>query len=264
VGYYKMLSLSFGNRFMMTLPILPFLSSYWENCFHLKQHLQEYLHIDSASLESKLDSGMQEMTNLGHKDFDWEQATAFYRDKVGEAYLFELGAWHLSSSDYIGTTLQLIGDHAQGRVLDFGGGIGTHTIAVALCPKVEQVFYCDINPINLNFVKYRAKQMGLSKKIIFCSALPETETFDTIISFDVLEHLPDPSQQLLKFSQLMTPEAKLILNWYFFKGFNQEYPFHIDDPQLVDKFFRLLQSNFLEIFHSYHITSRCYRKWAEL
>jgi hypothetical protein len=26
------------------------------------------------------------------------------------------------------------------------------------------------------------------------------------------------------------------MNWYFFQGFNGEYPFHFDDPQLVERF----------------------------
>ncbi len=102
--------------------------------------------------------------------------------------------------------------------------------------------------------------MGLDKKIIFCLDMPLHETFDTIISFDVLEHLPDPSQQLLQFHKALTPEGKMIVNWYFFKGFNQEYPFHIDDPQVINRFFQTLQSNFLEFFHPYFITARCYRK----
>lgn len=60
--------------------------------------------------------------------------------------------------------LQLIADCAQGRVLDFGGGIGTHTLGAALCPQVEQVIYYDINPINRDFVQYRAEKMGLGEK----------------------------------------------------------------------------------------------------
>ncbi|MHC5731467.1 MAG: methyltransferase domain-containing protein, partial [Nostoc sp.] len=111
------------------------------------------------------------------------------------------------------------------------------------------------------FVRYRSEQMGLSHKMSFCLEMPEKETFDTIISFDVLEHLSDPTQQLLKFHQALTPEGKTILNWYFFKGFNQDYPFHIDDPQVVETFYRTIQSKFLEIFHPYYSTSRCYRKW---
>lgn len=245
----------------MTLPIPSFLSSFWQDAFNLKQHLQDFLHLDVETLESKLASGQQKMAELSHKDFDWQQATAFYQDRVKDAYLFELGVWHLASHDYIGNTLLLIAKYAQGRVLDFGGGIGTHAIGAALCPDVKEVIYCDINPINRDFVKYRAKQLGLENKIILCEEMPNSESFDTIVCFDVLEHLLDPIQQLLKFHQALTDEGKIILNWYFFKGFNQEFPFHHDDQQLIEKFFQTLQTKFLEIFHPYIITSRCYRKW---
>lgn len=246
---------------MQTLPKPSFLNGYWQNSFNLKQHIQEFLNIDSETLETKLQSSQQKMAELGHKDFDWEKATAFYREKVQEAYLFELGAWHLTSQDYIGDTLRLVADYSQGRVLDFGGGIGTHAIGAALCPQVEQVIYCDINPINRDFVKYRAEKLGLNEKITFCLEVPPKENFDTIISFDVLEHLPDPSLQLINFHELLSNEGKIILNWCFFKGFNQEYPFHIDDPQVVDKFFKILQTKYLEVFQPYNITARCYRKW---
>ncbi|MFM7364491.1 MAG: class I SAM-dependent methyltransferase [Cuspidothrix sp.] len=239
----------------------PGLESYWEDCFQLKQHLQKYLHLDLTTLEAKLEISQQKMAELGHKDFDWEEATNFYRDKVGEFYLFELGAWHLTSRDYIGDTLRLVANYTKGKVLDFGGGIGTHTIGIAMCPQVEQVFYCDINPINLDFVKYRVEQMGLNDKVVFFEDIPNNTTFDTIVSFDVLEHLPDPSQQLLKFYQSLTDDGKMILNWCFFKGFNQEHPFHLDDPHLVETFFRTIQTKFLEIFHPYQITARCYRRW---
>lgn len=246
---------------MTKVSVPSFLSSYCQNSFNLKQHLQEFLNLDSKTLDLQLESGQQKLTNLGQQDFNWETAADFYRDKVGELYLFELGAWHLGSSDYIEDTLRLIADHALGRVLDFGGGIGTHTIAAALCPQVEQVFYCDINPISHEFVRYRAEQIGLSNKITFCQEIPQEETFDTIVSFDVLEHLPDPTQQLLQFHQILKPEGKIILNWCFFKGFNQEHPFHMDDPEVVNTFFQTIQSKFLEVFHPYYITARCYRKW---
>ncbi|MBN3880687.1 MULTISPECIES: class I SAM-dependent methyltransferase [unclassified Nostoc] len=246
---------------MNTISVPAFLKSYWKDSFNLKQHLQEFLNSDEKTLETKLKNGQEQMTKLGNKDFDWEKSAVFYRDKVGELYLFELAAWHLKSYDYIESTLLLITDHAQGRVLDFGGGIGTHTIAAALCPQVKEVIYCDLNPISCDFVRYRAEQLGLSNKIIISEEISPKETFDTIISFDVLEHLPDPSQQLLQFHQILQPEGKVILNWYFFKGFNQEHPFHIDDPQVVNTFFQTIQSNFIEVFHPYLITARCYRKW---
>lgn len=68
-----------------------FLSSFLENSFDLKDHLQGFLHLDPGTIETKLAAGQEEIKNLGRKDFNWEEATAFYREKVGELYLFELG-----------------------------------------------------------------------------------------------------------------------------------------------------------------------------
>jgi hypothetical protein len=56
--------------------------------------------------------------------------------------------------------------------------------------------------------------------------------------------------------------ATALLNWYFFKGHNGEYPFHFDEPALVERFFRTLQSRFLEVFHPLLITTRAYRLMA--
>ncbi|NJO21350.1 MAG: class I SAM-dependent methyltransferase [Spirulinaceae cyanobacterium RM2_2_10] len=183
------------------------------------------------------------------------------RDRVGEVYLLELSAWHLSSRDYIGDTLRLVGDQAQGRVLDFGGGIGTHTLGAALSPQVQAVVFCDLNPLHREFVTYRAAQLNLTDKITCCEAIAPDESFDTILCFDLLEHLPDPSRQLLAFHNALTPAGKIILNWYFSKGFDQEFPFHLDDPVKVDEFFCTLQHHFLEVFQPYYITARCYRQW---
>jgi 2-polyprenyl-3-methyl-5-hydroxy-6-metoxy-1,4-benzoquinol methylase len=248
---------------MLSFPTASFLNGYWQDAFSLKQHLQQFLNVDSQTLESKLQSGQEALAELGRRDFDWAQASEFYRDRVGEAYLFELSAWHLTSQEYIGGTLQLIADRAQGRVLDFGGGIGTHTIGAALSPQVEQVVYCDLNPISLDFVQSRAADLGLQDKIVFrCEVEPE-EVFDTIICFDVMEHLPDPCHQLRQFHKMLSPQGNIILNWYFFKGFNQEFPFHLDDSKVVNEFLLTLGRNFIEVFHPYLITARCYRKLTQ-
>ena len=245
---------------MSSFPTPSFLKSYWESAFDLKKHLQGFLKIDQETLESYLKTGHKQLEILGKKCFDWEEAITFYREQVGDLHLFELTAWHLSSSDYIADTLRLIADNCQGNVLDFGGGIGTHSIAAALSPQVEKVTYCDINSRNLDFVNHRVSQIGLKNKVRCCSEVKDKEVFDTIICFDVLEHLLVPSKQLLLFKEMLSPQGKIIINWYFFKGFDQEFPFHIDDPDVVDDFFITLQKNFLEVFHPYHITSRCYRK----
>ena len=75
-----------------------------------------------------------------------------------------------------------------------------------------------------------------------------------------MEHLADPASQIEIFNELMDSNSIALFNWYFFKGEKNEYPFHIDDIQIVEKFFETLKSNFLEVFHPIIITTRDYKK----
>ena len=69
---------------MQTFPVPSALNGYWQDAFNLKQHLQEFLEIDAVTLEGKFATALQDLADLGRRDFDWAEATAFYRDKVGE------------------------------------------------------------------------------------------------------------------------------------------------------------------------------------
>ena len=84
--------------------------------------------------------------------------------------------------------------------------------------------------------------------------------FDVIFMFDVLEHLADPSLQIDNFHEIMGPNSIGLFNWYFYKGENNEYPFHVDDEEIVEQFFKTLQSKFVEVFHPILITTRSYKK----
>jgi len=158
-----------------------FLQGSWQDTFNLKQHIQDFLNSNLETIEQKLALGQQSLKEIGHRDFAWQKASEFYRDRVGQAYLFDLGSWCMSNQDYIKGTLTLISDRAADRVLDFGGGVGTHAIAAALCPQVEQVVYCDLNAIHCNFVQSRAAKLGLSDKISCCREVSPTEVFEVII-----------------------------------------------------------------------------------
>jgi len=114
-------------------------------------------------------------------------------------------------------------------------------------------------------VQGRAEQLGLTERLschrdLDDPALPPR--FDTLVCLDVLEHLSDPAGQLEIFAGRLKPNSYALLNWYFFQGFAGEYPFHFDDPAMVECFFRTLQSRFLEVFHPWLITTRCYRPLA--
>ena len=237
------------------------LKEFIDDAFNLKSHLMEFLSIEECSLDGFLNSAKMDLASL-HPGNSLTEAENFYEDVVGDKHLADLAAWHISSKDYIADTLKLQQRFSENLVLDFGGGIGTHALANAMSPKVEQVFFVDINKTNRNFVEFRAKKLGLGNKLTFCKTIQETEVsrFDTIVCLDVLEHLSDPVLQLDTFHEIMGPHSIGLFNWYFFKGENNEYPFHIDDEQTVEKFFTTLQSKFVEVFHPILITARSYKK----
>ena len=242
------------------------IQDFLDSGFSVKEHLASYLSLSPAEVAERLPQSTEDLAAMHPGAFDPERAADFYEDTVGTGHLFELAAWHLSSSDYIADTLRLQQQFAHGDVLDFGGGIGTHALAAAGLESVRHVWFVDLNPQNRAFVQDRAARLGLEERLSVhrdLDSLPG-RSFDTVVCLDVLEHLPDPSAQLMEFHSRLAPGGRALLNWYFFKGHNGEYPFHFDDPALVEEFFRCLQSRFLELFHPLLITTRVYRPLKDL
>ena len=237
------------------------LNEFLDDAFDLKSHLMEFLSIKASDLDSFLENAKMDLANL-HPGNNLSEAEDFYKEIVGDNHLADLAAWHISSKNYIADTLKLQQIFSRNLVLDFGGGIGTHALANAMSSKVEHVFFVDINPVNRNFVEYRAKKLGVYNKLTFCKTIQETGIFkfDTIVCLDVLEHLSDPALQLDTFHKIMGPNSIALFNWYFYKGEKNEYPFHIDDVRIVEKFFKILQLKFVEVFHPILITTRSYKK----
>jgi len=237
------------------------LNEFLDDAFNLKSHLMEFLSIKECDLDDFLDNAKINLANL-HPGDALSEVSDFYTEIVGDRHVADLAAWHITSKDYIADTLKLQQKFSRDLVLDFGGGIGTHALANAMSSKVEHVFFVDINKTNRNFVEYRAKKLGVEKKLTFCKTIKDTQItkFDTIVCLDVLEHLADPASQIKIFNEFMDSKSIALFNWYFYKGEKNEYPFHIDDLQVVEKFFNTLQSTFLEVFHPILITTRAYKK----
>ena len=232
-----------------------------DDAFDLKSHLMEFLSIEQGDLDGFLENAKMDLANL-HPGGSLSEAEDFYKEIVGDKHLADLAAWHISSKDYIADTLKLQQRFSRNLVLDFGGGIGTHALANAMSTKVEHVFFVDINKTNRDFVEYRSKKLGVDNKLTFCKTIQETKIsrFDTIVCLDVLEHLSDPAFHLDTFHEIMGPNSIGLFNWYFYKGENNEYPFHVDDEHIVEQFFKSLQTKFLEVFHPILITTRAYKK----
>ena len=189
------------------------LEEFLNNAFNLKSHLMEYLSIEECDLDGFLANAKMNLANL-HPGDALNDVSDFYTEIVGDHHVADLAAWHITSKDYIADTLKLQQRFSRDLVLDFGGGIGTHALANAMSSKVEHVFFVDINETNRNFVEYRAKELGVEKKITFFKSIEDAQIskFDTIVCLDVLEHLADPAYQIEIFNDFMDSNSIALLN----------------------------------------------------
>ena len=221
----------------------------------------EFFTLNEIDLDGVLENAKMNLANL-HPGDALSDVSDFYTEVVGNRHVADLAAWHITSKDYISDTLKLQQRFSRDFVLDFGGGIGTHALANAMSTEVKHVFFVDINQTNRNFVEYRAKKLGIEKKLTFCKTIKDTQIskFDTIVCLDVLEHLADPVSQIKTFHEIMDYNSIALFNWYYYKGDKNEYPFHVDDTKIIERFFKTLQSNFIEVFHPILITARSYKK----
>lgn len=121
---------------------------------------------------------------------------AFYCET--DLYIWELMQWHASLDRRpYWRALKLLTEmlppgHPSPRVLDFGCGIGTDGLFLAL--RGYDVILVDVDGPAFKFAQHRFTRRGLRGTFrVSQSGLPTIEKgFSAAICFDVFEHLPDP------------------------------------------------------------------------
>lgn len=97
--------------------------------------------------------------------------------------------------------LAAVRPHLSGAVLDFGCGVG------ALAPFCAQETYLGVDRDEESIRLARRQNPGYR----FATELPESGTFDTIVSLAVIEHIPDPGKLLARLRTLLVPGGRLVL-----------------------------------------------------
>src|SRR5262249_6608537 len=157
-----------------------------------------------------------------------QQIRQFYQET--ELYIWELTKWHASEAynsykDQIRRAILEFPPTTHPRVLDFGSGVATASLMFA--EAGYQVTLADVPGKTLSFAQHRFKRRGLQ-----CSTIEITEdlpnipgTFDVIVSFDVLEHIPNADQVLNGLvCSLRTSGAALIVAAFHDHG---DHPQHL-------------------------------------
>ncbi len=149
----------------------------------------------------------------------------WYR-KNSRLYMFAISAYNLEYKR-IRSNLKVL-RFARGSTLDYGAGNGE--ILLELARRGHRVTYYDVEGETMKFARQRALEQGLD--VEFChtkeclAASARVHRFDTVFSFDVLEHLPDLPAELTFLSSLLNSGGLFLFDVP--AGSTKAHPMHLN------------------------------------
>jgi 2-polyprenyl-3-methyl-5-hydroxy-6-metoxy-1,4-benzoquinol methylase len=137
-------------------------------------------------------------------------------------------------------------EYARGRVLDFacGAGYGIHMMAKARKKSINEAIGIDIDSNTISYAKkhYYHPLVTYQHEDAVNPRLPsKLGTFDTITSFETLEHVNEEEQFLQNIFTMLNPGGTLVISTPFGKGRGKDCgsPFHVHQltiPEFKDLF----------------------------
>jgi 2-polyprenyl-3-methyl-5-hydroxy-6-metoxy-1,4-benzoquinol methylase len=154
-----------------------------------------------------------------------EQMAEWYRQN-SELYLFAISAYNLEYKR-IRSNMKVL-RLARGATLDYGAGNGE--IMLELARRGHRAIYYDVEGVTMRFARQRAANQGLAIEFFHTKdALAQYASangFDTVFSFDVLEHLSDLPGELSFLSSLLKPGGLFVFDVP--AGSTKAHPMHLN------------------------------------
>jgi 2-polyprenyl-3-methyl-5-hydroxy-6-metoxy-1,4-benzoquinol methylase/heme/copper-type cytochrome/quinol oxidase subunit 4 len=166
---------------------------------------------------------------------DAEQMAEWYRQN-SELYLFAISAYNLEYKR-IRSNMKVL-RLARGATLDYGAGNGE--ILLELARRGHRVAYYDVQGETMRFARQRAARQGVAIEFFHSkdALLQATRGrgFDTVFSFDVLEHLPDLPGELTFLTSLLSPGGVFVFDVP--AGSTKAHPMHLNHNLNVLEYMR--------------------------
>ena len=154
-----------------------------------------------------------------------EQMAEWYRQN-SELYLFDISAYNLEYKR-IRSNMKVL-RLARGATLDYGAGNGE--ILIELARRGHRVAYYDVEGVTMRFARQRAERQQLAIDFFHTKSdlaeAAQKEHFDTVFSFDVLEHLPDLPGELAFLFSLLSPGGLFVFDVP--AGSTKAHPMHLN------------------------------------
>lgn len=166
-----------------------------------------------------------------------ERVTPEFMDPLNPMLLEHLARYHFSML------------YAKGRVLDFacGSGYGTQLVAKLNKQNLNEIIGVDLNEDAITYARARYHHPLASYQVadVTDTTLPEQlGTFDTILSFETLEHIHDEAAFMSNLYRLLKPGGTLVMSTPYGegRGIPCGQPFHVH---------QLTREEFRDLFTSY-------------
>lgn len=177
-----------------------------------------------------------------------EERRRWYRET--DVYIFESSYWYEADRN-----IQQLHDWIvmccileEGRILDFGAGIGELIIRLAHNACIQPV-YMDINSRTSDFARFRLKKRGLLDKVEFVTTMGEPDLsglYSVVYTLDTLEHLENPFEYVSTFIDHLSVNGKLVLEYSL--DFTDRYPMHLKEL-ITEKDLKQME-DLIKIYHS--------------
>lgn len=200
------------------------------------RHLMGFTGFSEAEVRERWQSSNQTLAE------NWKRAALPPDDKPALAswyrehsihYLFASSGFNLRYKQIV-FNLDLL-SLARGRALDYGAGAGD--LALELARRGHDATYYDVEGKTQEYSRWCASREEL--KLTFTSSKEQLREgaggFDTIISVDVLEHMPDLAGELDFLCSLLNPGGMLVFNVP--AGETEAHPMHLVHRLDVREFF---------------------------
>ncbi len=191
----------------------------------------EYLGASDEEMQERLRRSWQIRAATLHESFPAgaspSELASYYAEQ--EHGLVHSLYWHSLEPDryalHAVAGLHVVQEFAEGRrVLDFGHGIGSATILFAR--HGFEITLADVSDVYRSFARWRLERRALRAAFVdLLEDEPEHGAFDAIVSFDVLEHVPDPLETVARLRTWLRPGGVLVMNVAF--GVDPENPEHL-------------------------------------
>ncbi len=151
-------------------------------------------------------------------------------------------------------------DYTQGRVLDIACGVGYGSeILLAMGEKIKKIIGVDIDQEAINYARehynYPWNQF-LVGDILDKDLINRLGEFDTIVSFETVEHIKEDYQFVNNLKRLLKDEGRLIISTPFGRGRDKgcANPYHY--RQYIEEEFKELLTPFSKVKMFYQRDTR--------